>query len=172
MEFKKQDPAYWRERAKTGLEFIEASKAGRPMNLESPAELWSLACQYFERLSGQPWSRKDYKGKDAVEVDIPTSAPFLWSGFEDFVFEKKGIITLKDYRTASRKDNVEEDPNYARYAPFSEIIRAIDSIISTQKISGALVGAYNSNLVARLEGLVDKSEETVVLKDETKIGFQ
>lgn len=170
MESTTKDPAYWRERAKTGKEFINAP-VGRPRNLESPAELWELACQYFERTSGQPWKKKTFSGKDAVENDVPTEAPFLWSGFEDFLFEKKGITTLKDYRTASRKKNVKEDENYSRYAEFSEVVNAIDKIMTTQKVSGALVGAFNSNLVARLEGLVDKSEETVIVQ-ETKVGFE
>jgi hypothetical protein len=165
MELTPKDPAYWKERAKQGKEYF-TNPVGRPKSLESPAELWELACQYFERVTGEPWFKKDWKGKDAFEVEAPTAAPFLWSGFEDFLFEKKGITTLKDYRTASRN----EDYRDGTYREFAEVVRAIDNIMTTQKVSGALVGAYNSNLVARLEGLVDKSEETVIVK-ETKVGF-
>jgi hypothetical protein len=163
MENSYKDPAYWQKRKKDGIKFIkEARKRGRPKNLDSPEELWDLACEYFQRQDGSPWNRTDYRGKDAEAVSIPTAAPYLWSGFEDFLYEKKGITTLKDYRTASR------NPDYrdGAYANFAEVVTRVDSIMVSQKISGALVGAYNSNLVARLEGLADKTEEVGVTKTE------
>lgn len=167
MEVNKKDSQYWDKRKKSGVKAIKEAKVGRPRNLESPEQLWELACDYFKRCDETPWEKKDYKGKDAVEVEIPTSAPYLWSGFEDFLFEQGVCSSLKDYRTASRKPKDEQ----GIYAEFSEVITRIDQIMLTQKVSGAMVGAYNSNLVARLEGLVDKSEETVIVK-ETKVGFE
>lgn len=166
---KEIDPLYWTKRAKQGAEYFssENNKVGRPKSLDSPAQLWELACGYFGRVSGSPWNRRDYKGKDAFKVDIPTTAPFLWSGLEAYLFEEGICTTLKDYRTASRN----EDYRDGAYREFAEVVRAIDAIITTQKVSGALVGAYSPNLVARLEGLVDKSEETLILK-ETKVGFE
>lgn len=156
METKKRESNYWDLRKKNGIKFIqEARERGRPKNFDSPEELWYLACEYFKRQDGAPWLRTDFRGKDADAVVIPTAAPYLWSGFEDFLYEKKGITTLKDYRTASR------NPEYldGRYKDFTEVVTRVDSIMVSQKISGALVGAYNSNLVARLEGLADKTEE-------------
>lgn len=163
MENKRTDPNYWKKRAEEGMKVInaqaEARKVGRPMNFNNPAELWNYACLYFERCDSMPWIRKDFKGKEVEEVDIPTSAPYLWSGFEDFLFEMGVCTSLKDYRTAANKNPEELDEKYKRFAEFSDVIRAIDKIMSSQKISGGLVNAYNSNLVARLEGLVDKKED-------------
>lgn len=160
MEEKEKDPAYWKQRKKDGIEFIKQSrKRGRPKNLDSPEQLWELACDYFERCDGAPWLRTDFKGKEVQEVEIPTSTPYLWSGFEDFLFEKIGITTLKDYRTASRKTDEELGENYKRYKDFSEVITRVDAIMTNKKLEGALVGAYNPNLVARLEGLAEKTEE-------------
>lgn len=160
MENKRTDPDYWKKRAEEGSKvFEEQKKVGRPMNMESPAQLWGYACEYFERCDSMPWLRTDYKGKEVEEVQIPTSAPYLWSGFEDFLFEKGICRSLKDYRTAANKNPEELDEKYKRFAEFSEVIRAIDNIMTSQKISGGLVNAYNSNLVARLEGLVDKKED-------------
>jgi len=160
MESKAKDPAYWKQRKKNGVKFIkESKKVGRPRNLESPEQLWELACDYFERCDGAPWLRTDFKGKEVEEVEIPTAAPYLWSGFEDFLFEKIGVTTLKDYRTASRKTDEELGEKYKIYRDFSEVITRVDAIMTGQKVSGALVGAYNSNLVARLEGLAEKTEE-------------
>ena len=40
----------------------------------------------------------------------------------------------------------------------SEIITRIREIISTQKISGAMVGLFNASLVARIEGIKESVE--------------
>lgn len=163
MEINRDDPDYWKKRAEEGMKVIKKNevnrKAGRPQIFKDPAQLWDFACQYFERCDSTPWIRKDFKGKDVEEVDIPTAAPYLWSGLEDFLFEKGVCTSLKDYRTAANKKEEDLDDKYKRYAIFSEVIRAIGKIMATQKISGGLVNAYNSNLVARIEGLVDKTEE-------------
>lgn len=164
-----QDPSYWRERAKTGAKALRDFAEGRPKAVESPEKLWQYACEYFERCAGQPWLKRDYKGKDAIEVDIPTSTPFLWSGLDDYLFEKGIISTLKDYRTGARNPEYKD----GAYAAFSEVIRAIDEIMRRQKLEGAMVGAYNPNLVARLEGLADKTETTAeVTVKELKIGYE
>ncbi len=167
MQFKDKEPDYWKKRAKSGTKAIKESNAGRPKSFDSPEQLWELACLYFERCDNTPWMKKDYKGKDAIEVDIPTTSPYLWTGFEDFLFEKGICKSMKDYRTASRNPEYEQ----GRYKEFSEVVTRIDKIMTTQKVAGAAVGAYNSNLVARLEGLVDKTENEVIIK-ETKVGFE
>jgi len=164
MEIKgEKDTKYWDKRKTSGIRSI-----GRNMNLESPEQLWGLACDYFKDCDSTPWVKTDYKGKDAMEVQIPTTAPYLWSGFDSYLFSQGICTTLKDYRTASRKPKGEQ----GIYAPFSEVITHIDNIMVTQKVSGAMVGAYNSNLVARLEGLADKTETEVSVIKETKIGFE
>lgn len=164
-----QDPNYWRERAKTGAKALRESAAGRPRAIKDPQQLWELACEYFERCAGTPWLKRDYKGKDAIEVDIPTSTPFLWAGLDDYVFEKGIISNLKDYRTGSRNKDFKD----GAYWEFSEVIRAIDDIMRRQKLEGAMVGAYNPNLVARLEGLADKTEskEEITIK-QLKVGYE
>jgi hypothetical protein len=156
-------PNYWEERKQNGLAAL-----GRPKSLESPAQLWALACEYFEQTDATPWERTDFKGKENERVSIPTDAPYLWSGFDDFLFSKGITKSLKDYRTASRNPDYRE----GAYKDFSEVVTRIDNVMTTQKVSGALVGAYNANLTARLEGLADKTETDVKIVDETKIGFE
>lgn len=167
MEKKSTDSQYWEKMKKAGAQFLKETSAGRPKSFASPEELWGYACDYFKLCDETPWERKDFKGKDVMEVEIPTSAPYLWSGFEAYLFKNYGITTLKDYRTASRN----EEHRDGAYKEFAEVIRAIDSIMTNQKLSGALVGAYSPNLVARLEGLAEKTENEVVIK-ETRVGFE
>lgn len=159
----KNNSSYWDKRKKEGIKFLtkskESRKVGRPLSFDSPEQLWEVACDYFKKCDGAPWLKKDFKGKESLEVEIPTSSPYLWEGLDDYCFELGICTSLKDYRTASRKPVEELGEKYLRYAEFSEVIRAIDSIMTGQKISGALVGAFNSNLVARLEGLAEKTED-------------
>lgn len=43
----------------------------------------------------------------------------------------------------------------------SEVVARVDEIIRDQKMTGAIVGAYNHNIIARDLGLADKTETKV-----------
>jgi hypothetical protein len=167
----KQGPGYWDTRLNDWEKLFKNqesnTKMGRPRAFQSPAHFWEVAVNYFKATDGAPWLKKDYKGKDALEVDIPTQSPYLWSGFDDFCLESSICSSAKDYRTAMR------NPDYqgGTYADFSEVVHAVDEIMKRQKISGAIVGQFNANIVARLEGLAEKTENEVTVK-ETRVGFE
>lgn len=167
----KKDSNYWDTRKDDWLKLFNNEeknlKAGRPKAFQSPAHFWETAVSYFKATDGAPWLQTDFKGKDAVEVDIPTQSPYLWAGFDDYCLELGICSSAEHYRTASRNPDYRE----GTYKEFSGVVRAVDEIMKRQKISGALVGAFNSNLVARLEGLADKTETDVTIK-ETRIGFE
>ncbi len=137
MLFKKNND-YWKKR----------KTHGRPKAIKSPQQLWEIACDYFQRCDDTPWQRTDYKGKENEKVQIPTATPYLWEGLDDFLFEKGVLVKLDDYRY-----NKEQ-----RYSDFAGIITRIGKVITSQKLEGAIVGAYNANIVARYEGLADKKE--------------
>lgn len=126
----------------------ERKKIGRPKALKSPEELWQHACDYFQQCDEHPWQRTDFRGKDAVEVHIPTQTPYTWQGFEDFLFERAVLVRIDDYK--SNKDG--------RYADFADIISRIDKIIWRMKYEGAVVGAFNHNIIARDLGLADSKK--------------
>lgn len=166
-----KEPGYWDRRLKDWDVLFKNQennvKNGRPKAFQSPAHFWKTAVAYFKATDGAPWIKEDYKGKDAAFVEIPTQSPYLWAGFDDFCLENGICSSAKDYRTAMR------NPDYrdGMYSDFAEVVNVVDSIMSKQKISGAVVGAFNANIVARLEGLVDKSENEVTVK-ETRVGFE
>jgi hypothetical protein len=167
----RRDSNYWETRKDDWLKLhfneTENTKNGRPKAFQDPAHFWEIAIGYFQKVDGAPWLKKDYKGKDAYEVDIPTQSPYLWAGFDDYCLEMGICAGAEHYRTASRNPEYRE----GTYKAFSGVVRAVDGIITQQKISGALVGAFNSNLVARIEGLADKTETDITVK-ETRIGFE
>lgn len=158
-----KDKLYWQRMKTEG-----AATLGRPRAFEDPADLWAVACDYFKECDDNPWLKTDFKGKDNEEVQIPTQRPYLWQGLDAFCFEKGYCTSLKDYRTGARNPKYKD----GRYANFAEVITRIEAIMSKNKLEGALVGAYNSNLTARLEELVDRTEnKTEVTLNETRIGF-
>lgn len=135
---------------------------GVPKALDSPEQLFEIFFEYAEDVDSKPWIKIDFKGKDADKVEIPMQKPYTWFGFENFLFAKGIIKNLDDYK--KNKDD--------RYSDFADIITRIDRIIYDQKFTGATVGAFNSNIIARELGLADKKEVAATVVQETKIGFE
>lgn len=118
------------------------SSHGRDLIFSSPEILWDAAKEYFEATVGRPWIQEDWVGKDAIKVERKTTPPFTLTGLFIFLDIHKSTWSL--YR--ERKD-------------FIDVVTRIEDIIYTQKFEGATVGAYNSSIIARDLGLVDKTEE-------------
>lgn len=153
---------YWKEQKKTG-------PGGRPKKIPDPQTLWEHACDYFQECDELPWVKVDYKGKFVEKVEIPTTRPYTWGGFDEYLRSHDVIAKLEDYKAnrAVVKNNVETFP----YAEFSEVITRIGNIIRTQKLEGAMVGAFDSRIVSAEIGLAQKVEHSVK-KQVFKIGGQ
>lgn len=128
----------------------QRTKHGRDKLFSSPQVLFEEACKYFQWCDDNPWHRVDFRGKDAEEVQIPTQRPYTWEGLENYL----GIYSLRDYKTNEE------------YSEFKEVITMIGSIITQNKMEGAMVGAYNANIVARDLGLVDKKQQNLLSNNE------
>lgn len=124
-------------------------KVGRPRIYNSPEELWQDCVEYFEETDARKWVKKDWVGKDADEVLRETETPYTLTGL--FVSLDIGAKTWFDYKQRPE---------------FSAIITRVEAICTTQKVEGALVGAFAHNLVARLEGI--KEQTDVNLNDARK----
>lgn len=142
---KRGDLGYWAWRA----------KVGQPKKIPSPEILWETACQYFQMRDESPWVKKDFiRGGDSAGhiVDLETAVPYTWAGLEDFLREKGLAAKLDDYR-ANKAGN---------YSEYSDVLSHISQIIFDQKFTGAAVGAFNSNLIAKDLGLVEKTQNTII----------
>ena len=119
------------------------SRHGRDKIFSSSKILWRQACEYFTWCAANPWIKIDFKGKDTEKVEIPTARPFTLYGLCLFL----GVNTkyFNDFKKTANED-------------FSEVITRIEEIIKMQKLEGAMVGAFNANIVARDLGLSDKQE--------------
>lgn len=131
---------FWKKRAKHGREKI----------FKTPNQLLDAAYEYFEYQSGQKWNRKDYRGTNRKEVDIPTQAPFSLRGLCIFLGVNTVYFNHFESSLDPKKNKKDKD--------FSKVITHIREIIECQQLEGAAVGAFNANIVSRLLGLKDKQE--------------
>lgn len=117
---------------------------GRPRKFNSINELLIAFDEYKKWASKHPWNKKEaVKSGEAVGtiIDLPTERPLTEVGFA--VFCNMSITGLREY---GKRDE------------FSYIYEKIKNEMSEQRISGGMAGAYNANLVARIDGLVEKRE--------------
>ena len=122
---------------------------GRPPKFKTPEELQEKAEGYFQYCDTHPievWQRKaaaanqSAKNGSGVKSDEGTMyirRPYTLDGLGLWC----GISSWKEYRSYHAEDE------------FSAVIRALEARVRDQQVSGAVVGMYNANLVARLNGI-------------------
>ena len=123
------------------------AKHGRDKIFSTPRQLWESCCEYFEITDNRKWVKKDWVGKDAVQVERETETPYTISGMCLF-------LDVSREWWYKFKESVKNDND------FLHIIARIENIIYTQKYEGAVVGAFNANLIARDLGLHKDQEES------------
>lgn len=134
-----------------------ASKVGRPPKYKTPEELEAKAKEYFDWCDANPmevWKRKGAGASQTAangssvksdEGSMLVPRPYTLDGLALWC----GIADWRDYRAYHANDN------------FSAVIRTLEMKVRDRQVSGGLVGMYNANLTARLNGLADKQENTV-----------
>lgn len=122
---------FWKQRSSHGRELI----------FSSPTILWEACVEYFEATDQRKWIKQDWVGKDATEVFRKTDTPYTLSGL--YVFLDIDPKTWALYR--ERED-------------FIPVVTRVEQIMYTQKLEGAMVGAFSPNIVARDLQLADKKE--------------
>lgn len=113
-----------------------------------PQQLWDESIKYFEWCNENPWMKKETTNKgDRKEVkEMPTQRPYTIQGLCRFL-----NITAQTFENYS---------NAKGYETYFEITRAIRDVIQNNQLEGAIVGTYQSNIIARMLGLSDKVENT------------
>ena len=124
---------------------------GRPPKFKTPEELESKAEEYFKWCDANPiriYKRKDAganqtaksgSGVKSQEGEAFANRPYTLDGLSLWC----GIAAWKDFRAYHQNDE------------FSAVITALETRVRDQQVSGAMVGVYNSNLTARLNGIAD-----------------
>lgn len=98
------------------------------------------------QIEAQRWLKVQYVGRSAKRVVDACKVPYTLEGFKRYCRDNYGDI--KEY-FESKED---------WYKDFTGITSRIREEIREDQIVGGSLGFYNSNIVARLNGLADKKE--------------
>jgi hypothetical protein len=114
--------------------------------ISSPEQLWDYFEKYKKWAHEHPWNKKDFirSGENAgTIIDLPIDRPLTEWGFAVFLgISRRGLINYG---------------NMKGYEPYFHTYARIKDEMSEQRISGGMSGIYNANLVARIDGIVEKS---------------
>lgn len=120
------------------------SKHGRDKLFSTPELLLQSAQEYFEWCDENPYIAKKtvQSEKSFTEEEKPTARPYSKGGW--FIYIGCSDTWLKEFKKTATVD-------------FLRVIEDVENIIYTQQWDGAIIGAYNSNIIARSLGLIDKT---------------
>lgn len=124
---------------------------GKPKYIETPDKMWELFLAYKKEVKSNPVIIKDWVGKDADEVYREREKPLTMVGFECFVLDHTEITYPDLTHYFENKDN--------RYSDFVPISSRIKSEIKNDQVTGGMTMIYSQNLTARLNNLVEKTED-------------
>lgn len=108
----------------------------------TPEAFWEKACEYFDWCVKNPLIETKAFGSGAT-ANIPHPRPFTETGLKLFANISQG--TWSTYCKGE-----------GNYQGFLTVTKQIKEIIYTQKFEGAATGFFNSQIIARDLGLVDK----------------
>lgn len=125
-------------------------RVGKPRKVPSPIELWDHFQKYCAHTDRTPWTREEYKGKDAVPVLVKYRRPYTWHGFDNYLFDRRIFSSLPVVKS-------NRNGWYDEYVP---VIERIEAVILENKMTGAYLGFFNPAIVAADLGL-NKSDLTM-----------
>lgn len=94
-----------------------------------------------------PWTRTEYKGKDAEPVTVKYKRPYSWHNFDNYLFERRITSQLNAYKSNRN----------GWYPDYKPVIERIDAYIRDHKLTGAYLGFFNPQ-VALCELGLNKAE--------------
>lgn len=141
---------------------------GRPPRFKNPEALWEKFVEYCHYTDSNPWQLKsgsqamDANGEETKSNYLrqevrPIQRAYTLYGFCAFA----GI----HYKWADFRKNYKEKQG------FTQVLDQIENVILAQQVDGAMINQFNGSLVARLNGLADKTIQEIVGKDGEEFKF-
>lgn len=117
--------------------------------IETPEKIGEYFQAYYKHIKTNPRLKREYVGKDGDAVDKPIERPLTIEGFFNFCHREYGV-TLEHYWYNSE----------GSYDEYRTIITRVKNLIREDQLEGGLLGEYNANLTARINGLTEKTDVT------------
>ena len=114
----------------------------------TPELLMELFESYKKEVKSTPFIIIDWVGASAKEVKRQKEKPLIKEGFENYVRRNSRLKNFGDYFANS--DN--------SYTDFIPVLEDIKREIREDQISGGMAQIYNSGITARLNNLVEQTE--------------
>lgn len=119
--------------------------------IESPELLWELFNKYKTYCKGNPIKVTDWVGGMAKKVERHKERPLTIEGFECWCFDN-GIIGDLSHYFANTNNS---------YNDYLTICSHIKKVVREDQISGGMAGIYNPSITQRLNGLAEKTDNTI-----------
>lgn len=117
--------------------------------IKTPEKMWELFEAYRKKVKDNPRINYDFVGKDGIEVQRKLERPLTMEGFECYCYEIVGSV----HQYFANQDDA--------YTDYLSICTRIRKEIREDQIEGGMVGQYNPSITQRLNGLTDKSEQSI-----------
>lgn len=117
--------------------------------IETPERLWELFEEYMKWAKANPIKKMVFVGKDGSKDEQELERPLTTDGFEAWLI-LQGIIGSHLGHYASDKKE-----SYKEYVP---VMNRIRQVVRADQIDGGSVGIYQHNIIARLQGLTEKTD--------------
>jgi hypothetical protein len=121
---------------------------GHPRNIETPEDMYDLFEKYRSHVATNPRVKYQLSQRTGEMIPEYLKVPLTMEGFENFCYDKVGVI--EQYFKNQQE----------LYGEYIHICARIRKEIRQDQIEGGMVGQYNPSITQRLNGLVEKVEQT------------
>lgn len=141
---------------------------GRPFRIKTSDELWEKFTAYCDDVENNPWQIKT--GSNSINGSNGTTPS---NSMRQEVRVLPRAYTLQGFCAFCGIASCWSDfkrTNMSRRG-FREVIGQIENVVMSQQLDGALLHQFNGNIVARLNGLVDRHAQEITGKDGSEFKF-
>lgn len=118
--------------------------------IETPEKLWEYFTQYKESVKSNPIRKMVFVGKDGNKDYEERERPLTIDGFECWLLDKDIIGDLSHYFANTNN----------KYSDYLTICSRIKKSVRNDQIEGGMANIYNPSITQRLNGLVEKTDNT------------
>lgn len=130
---------------------------GRPTKLKSATEFWDKCCQYFKWIDDNPWQVKNANQSNVAYHEDMRNAMSQYVQLKQRAYTLYGLCAFIGINSKW----ADFKKSYSNKAGFPEVFARVEAIVAAQQIDGAMIHQFDPSLVARLNGIADKTEVDV-----------